>query len=194
LIGYFPTWRDTGMDKFMGAATTEDISALNALLEKYNALLITKWHSCSYVEYQHRGISQTAAEIDQTLAQSSHIMALPFLCDLNTVLDCCSMLISDYSGVLIDYLLLQRPIIQIPYDQEEYKNFTGVLPDYEQFSTEAGPLTKSFSQLLNQLERYLSHSDDWEKEYKLRQENLENYYFSTKESMTKLEHLLQPVQ
>lgn len=194
LIGYFPTWRDTGMDKFMGAASTEDINALNALLEKYNALLITKWHSCSYVEYQHRGVSQTAAEINQTLAQSSHIMALSFLCDLNTVLDCCSMLISDYSGVLIDYLLLQRPIIQIPYDQEEYKNFTGVLPDYEQFSTEAGPLTKSFSQLLNQLERYLSHSDDWEKEYKLRQENLENYYFSTKESMTKLEHLLQPVQ
>ncbi|MEH8021310.1 CDP-glycerol glycerophosphotransferase family protein [Rheinheimera metallidurans] len=194
LIGYFPTWRDTGMDKFMGALNTEDISALNALLEKHNTLLITKWHSCSYVEYQHRGVSQTAAEIDQNLAQSSHIMALPFQCDLNTVLDCCSMLISDYSGVLIDYLLLQRPIIQIPYDQEEYKMFTGVMPDYEQFAAEAGPLAENFTQLLNQLERYLNHSDDWQKEYKLSQEKLKHYYFATTDSITALESVLQPMQ
>jgi CDP-glycerol glycerophosphotransferase (TagB/SpsB family) len=194
LVGYFPTWRDTGMDKFMGATNADDISALNTLLEKHDAILITKWHSCSYQEYQHRGISQTAAEIDETLAKSAQIRTLSFQCDLNTVLDCCDMLISDYSGVLIDYLLLQRPVIQIPYDLEEYKTFTGVQQDYDQFSATVGPLTNSFALLLKQLERYLMNSDEWQIEYKLRQENLKHYYFATTDCMTELEAVLQPVR
>lgn len=194
VIGYFPTWRDTGMDKFMGTTNTDDISTLNSMLEQYNAILVTKWHSCSYQEYQHRGISQTATDIDQTLARSAHISSLSFQCDLNTVLDCCDMLISDYSGVLIDYLLLQRPIIQIPYDLEEYKMFTGVLPDYDQFSANAGPLTENFSQLLNQLESYLKNSDHWQKKYKQHQEKLKHYYFSTTDSTALLAKLLQPIQ
>lgn len=193
VIGYFPTWRDTGMDKFMGATNADDISALNAMLEQYNAILITKWHSCSYQEYQHRGISQTAADIDRTLAQSPHIRALSFQCDLNTVLDCCDMLISDYSGVLIDYLLLQRPVIQIPYDLEEYQTFTGVLPDYAAFSAGVGPLTRDFSQLLQQLEQYLQDTDSWQKEYQSCQAELRQYYFATTDSTTALKELLQPV-
>lgn len=194
LIGYFPTWRDTGMDKFMGATTTEDISALNTLLEKYNALLITKWHSCSYSEYQHRGISQTAADIDNTLEQSKNIRKLPFQCDLNTVLDCCDMLVSDYSGVLIDYILLHRPVIQIPYDLAEYKMFTGVMPDYDLFSSAVGPLTLNFSQLLNQLELYLQLPDALQTAYLPTQAALKDHYFVTTESTTALKNILKPVE
>lgn len=192
VIGYFPTWRDTGMDRFLGAQDVNDISVLNDMLEKYSAILITKWHSCSYQEYQHRGISQTAAAIDAKLTQSPHIRTLPFQCDLNTMLDCCDILISDYSGVLIDYLLLNRPIIQIPYDIEEYNIFTGLLPDYEKFSRGAGPLAHDFSQLLKLLEQYLNFNGEWQSKYKNDQKKLKKYYFHTTSSLSELEKILQP--
>ncbi|WP_151702642.1 CDP-glycerol glycerophosphotransferase family protein [Nitrincola alkalilacustris] len=193
VIGYFPTWRDTGMDRFLGAVGINDINALNALLKEHDAILVTKWHSCSYQEYKHRGMSRTAAEIDATLTQSPHIMTLPFQCDLNTILDCCDILISDYSGVMIDYLLLDRPIIQIPYDLDEYRIFTGLLPDYELLSASIGPMTKSFSQLLQQLEQYLLNNGDWQREYKASHEKIKHYYFATIECTVTLEKTLQPV-
>jgi CDP-glycerol glycerophosphotransferase (TagB/SpsB family) len=194
IIGYFPTWRDTGMDRFLGAQHQADIAALTQLLQRHNAMLITKWHSCSYQEYQHRGVSQTAQQIDAMLSQSENIMPLSFNCDLNTVLDCCDMLISDYSGALIDYLLLQRPVIQMPYDMAEYKLFTGVMPDYDSFCQAVGPVVTGFSELLQQLEHYLQNPNAWQTEFLPAQAALCSYYFATTETLLPLTAVLQPKQ
>ena len=41
----------------------------------------------------------------------------------------CDILLTDYSSVYFDFLLLDRPIIYLPYDFEEYKNARGFLYD-----------------------------------------------------------------
>ena len=40
--------------------------------------------------------------------------------DINNLLTLVDVLISDYSGVLLDYLILDRPIIPTSFDLEEY--------------------------------------------------------------------------
>ncbi len=39
-------------------------------------------------------------------------------------------LISDYSGIIFDFLLLDRPIILLPYDKEEYVSTRKVNMDF----------------------------------------------------------------
>ena len=42
-------------------------------------------------------------------------------------------LISDYSGIIFDFLLLDRPIILLPYDESEYISERNVNFDFELF-------------------------------------------------------------
>lgn len=194
IVGYFPTWRDTGLDKFLGATSSTQIQQLDQLLEQHDAILITKWHSCSYQAYQHRGVSQTAATIDQTLQTSTHIRPLAFSCDLNTILPYCDILVSDYSGALIDYLLLDRPIIQMAYDLEEYQIFTGLLPDYPHFCHGAGPLETDFESFLAQLENTLRHGSQSHAAYASSRQALKHYYFPTLDTLDTLAPYLNPIK
>lgn len=184
VIGYFPTWRETGDDKFLGATTAADIQALDKLLEEQGALLVTKWHSCSYAEYKHRGVSKTAVEIDQLLLKANNIRILPFDTDLNTVLDSCDMLISDYSGVLIDYLLLNRPLLLAAYDRDSYEIFTGLLPEYDDFN--AGPKAVDFASALGYIRHYLAAPADFSNSYEKQRLQLRKRYFATEDSIQTL--------
>ncbi|NLM97166.1 MAG: hypothetical protein GX175_06110, partial [Halanaerobiaceae bacterium] len=47
--------------------------------------------------------------------------------DLYEILNAADLLITDYSSVYFDYLLLNRPIIFIPFDFEEYRKIRGFL-------------------------------------------------------------------
>ena len=45
--------------------------------------------------------------------------------DLNSILNYCDYLITDYSGVVFDYLYLDRPIIFYTPDYKEFKDTSG---------------------------------------------------------------------
>ena len=49
--------------------------------------------------------------------------------DLNSILDVCDVLITDYSGVIFDFLYLDRPIITYTPDYKELKSSTGFIFD-----------------------------------------------------------------
>ena len=44
------------------------------------------------------------------------------------------VLITDYSSIYFDYMLLERPIIFLPYDLEEYEKSVGFTIDYERYT------------------------------------------------------------
>ena len=66
------------------------------------------------------------------------------------------ILITDYSGMYSDFQLLNRPMIFIPYDLEEYSTYTGVTVNYDKFT--AGPCVSSQKEFIAALSGYLHDS------------------------------------
>ena len=50
--------------------------------------------------------------------------------DVNSFLPFVDVLITDYSALYHDFLLLDRPILFVPYDYEEFEQQNGFLYDY----------------------------------------------------------------
>ena len=52
------------------------------------------------------------------------------------------LIITDYSGIYLDFLLVDVPVLFIPYDIEKYKIRRGLLFDYELFTPGPKPVTQ----------------------------------------------------
>jgi len=61
--------------------------------------------------------------------------------DIMCVLNNFDALISDYSGIIFDFLLLDRPIILLPYDKEEYVSTRKVNMDFSVLECVPSPQT-----------------------------------------------------
>ncbi|MCC5808667.1 MAG: CDP-glycerol glycerophosphotransferase family protein [Opitutales bacterium] len=69
--------------------------------------------------------------------------------DVNSMLPFVDILISDYSALYHDFLLLDRPIILIPYDFDEFSYQNGFLYDY--IALAPGPLVKTMDEFVSGL-------------------------------------------
>ena len=50
---------------------------------------------------------------------------------VNDLLKVCDILISDYSAIMADFSILERPILCFAYDYEQYKRERGLYIDYD---------------------------------------------------------------
>ena len=73
--------------------------------------------------------------------------------DIMEVLAMFDLLITDYSSIYIDYLLLERPMLFLPYDREDYLKTRGFNFDYDEVTP--GPKPKSYAEFLNSIEGLL---------------------------------------
>jgi CDP-glycerol glycerophosphotransferase (TagB/SpsB family) len=133
LITYFPTFRET--------------PAARAQLEANIAALAS-----------HAGLASWLAQHDYTLRIVSHVntgapstqgdarvrFASPQ--ELGPLLTETELLISDYSGLICDYLALDRPIIFFPFDKTEYLAQRTLYVDYDDFAF--GPQVASVDELI----------------------------------------------
>ena len=56
-------------------------------------------------------------------------------------INCFDALITDYSSIYLDYMLLERPIIFLPYDLQDYESTVGFTMDYEENTPGPKPAT-----------------------------------------------------
>ena len=78
--------------------------------------------------------------------------------DFYEILNCADILITDYSGIFIDYLLLNRPIIFNPTDLEDYERTRGFLyTPYDQWTP--GPKIETQDGLINEVKDILKGVD-----------------------------------
>ena len=151
IILYAPTWRDNqfykqGEYKF---ANQVDFDALrDALSDEY--VMIVKYHylikdSVDWSQYEGF-VYQYGEEYD--------------IANLYLVSD---MLITDYSSVMFDYSVLNRPLIFFTYDLEEYMN--DLRGFYFDLTKEApGPIVKTNEELIDAIVNY--NEADWDQRYK----------------------------
>lgn len=101
---YAPTWRDDDRD-FLKQAQF-DFERLDSLMQQKNALFLIKLHS--------------ATKININLSLYENLKLLPNDIDPIALMKTADCLITDYSSIYLDYLVLDRPIIHFCFDLEEY--------------------------------------------------------------------------
>lgn len=151
IVVYMPTHRDNG-NTHIQCEKLFDLHALNCFCEDHNAVFIIKKHfyhrhettDCSFENI----IDITQEDIDpQQLLLSADI------------------LISDYSGAYIDYLLLDRPIIFYTYDYQKYTSEDRQLYfKYEDVTP--GLKASCFDEVKEELGELLAGNDYWKDERK----------------------------
>ena len=72
------------------------------------------------------------------------------------------MLITDYSGIFFDYLLLDRPIVFAPFDLKEYlKTNRAFYFDYEKITP--GPKANNWQEIIIMIDKVLNGLDSYKK-------------------------------
>jgi CDP-glycerol glycerophosphotransferase len=132
MVLYAPTFR-TGKDVQLFPFADFDREKLDVFLEKNQIMLCIRTHirentenlpaESAYVRY----LNEDKAE------------------DVMDVLSAFDLLITDYSSIYIDYMLLNRPMLFLPYDLEEYRKGHGFNLPYEEVTPGRKPADfKSF--------------------------------------------------
>lgn len=133
---YMPTWRDDGRNfvEYSGI----DFVVLNELLVRKNSLLILKFHS------------KTDLDI-RALNKCSNIILLDKKIDVYPILPFTDCLITDYSSIYSDYLLLDKEIIIFDFDKDEYMSKDrDLLFDFDEYTPAVR--AHNFKELLNLIE------------------------------------------
>lgn len=132
---YMPTFRDTGGEFF--SKENFDFLQLNKTMEKVDGEFWIKAHPAAGVE-----------NID--LSQFDRIKLLPSNIDMYPVLKLSHALITDYSSIYIDYLLLDKPIYFYCFDLEDYKqNCRSMYFEYDEVTP--GEKCQTFKTLLDSI-------------------------------------------
>jgi CDP-glycerol glycerophosphotransferase (TagB/SpsB family) len=134
VVGMFLTWRD---DSAFDIADPGLVNRLASVCAEHGALLVYKAH-----------YNVTPADVNHELC-----MHLPPEVDLNAYLGFCDILITDYSSVALDFLLLDRPILFYMPDLERYLSKRGFYFDPLLLP---GTITRSHASLVEVLKGLLA--------------------------------------
>lgn len=134
---YMPTWRDD--ERNFIEYSCMDFNVLHTVLVKKNALFILKLHS--------------KTNLDMELFKSfSNIVSLDKRFDVYPILPFTNCLITDYSSIYSDYLLLDKEIIIFDFDKEEYMaKDRDLLFDFDEYTPAIR--THTFKHLLHIIEQ-----------------------------------------
>ncbi len=99
---YSPTFRDDGNDAFSSGHL--NLLKLNNFLNNYRITLVLKMHPLNAHTYE----------------DMSNIINYDKDFDVYPVMSLSDIMITDYSSIYIDYLIIDRPIVFFNYDYEQY--------------------------------------------------------------------------
>lgn len=134
---YMPTWRESQRKLFVEHM---DLSALNVLMQQKNSLLILKPHANTIINNRDE------------IMDYSNILLLEGGVDIYPLLAYTDVLITDYSSILYDYLLLDnKDVILYLYDYKEYVKDREF--NYPFLENVVGEIAYTFPELVTLLER-----------------------------------------
>lgn len=133
VVSYIPTFRDN----------TNEVFSFHKLSGKEMKKLEEK--NIFIIEKQHFARNNNSKET------SSNIVELPKNFDTQLLLNNTDILITDFSSVYIDYLILNRPIIHFVYDLDKFINDDRGLYRNDFSQDAAGPVVRNTEELINVL-------------------------------------------
>jgi len=136
-ILYAPTWRDGAPDPV--APTDDEWEAIAAWLERRDVVLYVRSHPLGAGDYAAGP------------RRSDRVRMLPAeeVRDVNVVLPEVHVLLTDYSSIAFDFAQLERPIVFLAADLENYAKRRGLYDGYREFT--GGRYATSWAQALDLL-------------------------------------------
>jgi CDP-glycerol glycerophosphotransferase len=137
LVLYAPTFRNPAPKKFFSGVypfSTTELYRLCNLLEQNNAVLGLRTHD--YFTNYRDGLYNHERIIDLSSQKFNNVQMILRTTDL---------LLTDYSSLWLDYLLVEKPVIGFAYDYEEYMKDRGLIYEYRDIFP--GPLVANFEEL-----------------------------------------------
>ena len=106
--------------------STNWISGLTERLgEEYH--LITKWHPALYNNIKRGIVSDPVKGLGDRVTDASGYG------DINDLLTVSDVLVTDYSSVIFEWSLLDKPVVYFIYDIDQYRDSRGLYFDFEEY-------------------------------------------------------------
>jgi CDP-glycerol glycerophosphotransferase (TagB/SpsB family) len=126
-ILYAPTFRDDGSPVSLFPFPDRDLEALDKFLDEIGARIFIR---CHIDEFEHA--KRNGFDFRNILFSGQDQYP-----DVQEILGAVDIVITDYSSICLDFLILDRPMIFLPYDYEEYNRVRGFL--FEYYNATVGP-------------------------------------------------------
>lgn len=158
---YAPTWRQYDPvrdgDRYTEFLPFEglDYDELSSLLEVHRTVLLLRPHPHDLAA---EPVQCHLAEIEREVPRAT-VLGPDDLNDVYEILPAVDALVTDYSSLYHDYLVLDRPIVLVPYDFETFEEEIGFVYDYEEWAP--GPRPTTWDGFKRHLEDALSGSDEY---------------------------------
>ena len=155
IILYAPTFRNQQLIAEF-PLNEEDFKDLNNFLKVTNTLLICKAHFANKVIL---------------FKNSNNVKVIEKFVDIQELVIISDILITDYSTIYFDFILMQKPAILFTYDLEQYIKYPGIYHKLEDIAI--GPIVKNGKELVNSLKT----SSNWIPKFKNRIIEVRNKYW-----------------
>lgn len=167
VIYYMPTFRDSEINFF----DIMDLDELQKFLSEYKILFCVKLHPKSKLKKEFLNIKKK---------KFKNIFVVDADSDPYVLLKITDVLVTDYSSIYFDFLLVDKPIIFFDYDKEEYiKKSRELYFDYEDMTP--GKKVKNMKELMEAVKSYIKYrKNDFENvidEYSTDRERVRNLVF-----------------
>ncbi len=144
IILYAPTFRYANNNPIQSPLTKiNNLESIDKLMEKNNSLFLIKFHFLQDLPLENNNFHRII-KIDNQMD------IYPFLSQVD-------LLITDYSSIFFDFLLLNRPIVFFTHDYKEYLKKEGLESHYENLV--AGPRVLDINGLINEINFILNKKD-----------------------------------
>jgi len=154
VVLYAPSWRHEREPTRFFPFADFDRAGLFDFLRRHEMLLLLRPHAEDMRRYP-----EVKSFINDLVSDGGSVRSVSHdvYPDVDTLLPFVDVLISDYSSLYHDFLLLDRPLMFVPYDYEEFSRRNGFMYDY--FENLPGPAVQSFRDFCQHLDS-LSHGED----------------------------------
>ena len=180
IVLYAPTWRHgRGVTSFFPFSSF-DLKILNNKLKTLNIVLLLRPHVTELIASKKLRDDLNYFSSYSNIEIASH-KKYP---DVNNLIPYVDMLLSDYSALYHDYLLLDRPIGLIPYDYDSFNLSNGFL--YPYMDLMPGKNISTFNDFIDFFDELVNPELNSEKRKKLRDIIFESIPGSARENTFKL--------
>ena len=161
VIFYMPTFRKTVFGEQNGQEDQYNLLDIPGFDEKRFADYLEKNHIAFVIKYHPVHVYQDKKVKNVHILKDDHLRDKDL--ELYEIINAADLLITDYSSIYFDYLLLDRPIIFTPLDLEAYTENRGFLLEPYDFWA-PGPKCYNFEQLTAEITRCLNDNSYYQKE------------------------------